>query len=169
MSRDDQGLEWFCCDAHVAPGTAVTLSSWRKAHGLSPAAASTSASSPATPAEDDVLGPDTPRRAFNLLESLVESGEATADELELYRRKKADIHQRTHGADAAWYPTADPLMLWHLRTAEDGDRQVLRTRQTADLVRELEQNQEHVDMLKRRNAWIAVELRARAEAEEESP
>lgn len=71
-----------------------------------------------------------------------------------------ECHQRTHGADAAWYPTADPLMLRHLRTvAEDGDRQVLRTRQTADLLRELEQNQTHVDMLKRRNAWIAVELR----------
>ena len=81
-----------------------------------------------------------------------------------------ECHQRTHGADAAWYPTADPLMLRHLRTvAEDGDRQMLRTRQTADLLRELEQNQTHVDMLKRRNAWIAVELRARAEAEEESP
>ena len=79
-----------------------------------------------------------------------------------------ECHQRTHGADAAWYPTADPLMLRHLRTvAEDGDRQVLRTRKTADLLRELEQNQTHVDMLKRRNAWIAVELRARAEAEEE--
>lgn len=34
VSRDDQGLEWFCCDEHVAPGTAVTISSWRKAHGL---------------------------------------------------------------------------------------------------------------------------------------
>ena len=87
------------------------------------------------------------------------------------RKQAAVCVKNANGlADAAWCPTADPLMLRHLRTvAEDGDRQVLRTRQTADLLRELEQNQTHVDMLKRRNAWIAVELRARAEAEEESP
>lgn len=41
-------------------------------------------------AADGVLGPDTPRRAFDLLESLVETGEATADERELYRRKKTE-------------------------------------------------------------------------------
>lgn len=33
---------------------------------------------------DDVTGPDTPRRAFNLLEALVEAGEATPEELVHY-------------------------------------------------------------------------------------
>lgn len=43
---------------------------------------------------DDVTGPDTPRRARNLLESLVESGEATPEERTRFNRITTDGRYR---------------------------------------------------------------------------